>query len=876
MKRRGRTLISAVLAMLMAFSAAPAFAAADDSAAAGQNTEIAMKAASAPVPADRAAEAVNKFADAMTKFATDTSEMSGLMPFLTRFGGLTSAASGVVGILQLSGIIQDPTKQMLGEILATVRDIQTQLTEMDAKLDGIQKDLVNVQVSIEEKDRNNKAASMLKNWDDFNKDYCEPLDKYIEQYKRKVDDGIEAWWKKGPQTGVSVVYTLTANEKGEKVRELTYVNTPYYADLKAVPAVAANGEAVEKDLSFGVPKACIPDTKSISFDIKKYRTDFIGKMKASFITAANGKKLIAEPAFYTAWNKLSAAQKDEAAAAYAQDILNTWIYHISCDVMTANNEWVGDVLVDYREYCDHVLQQDSGINAMLNAMYLTHGFEGEIKDDISKFCSAMVAKTGLYGQFALSCAGQDRKQDLEGMQELQKLFTDTVIDLSGREEKALTGHDNYCYITSTLVEYAWLDADATMTVKTESVGSGYAFREFSSTDWSLTVPNLLNNVYSQVLYHQYQTQNQGKSSFSSYLKAYGAFPWDDWDGDIMTTYHGGQDFAFSEGIRMKASSFFSGESYFSSGQYYNIDVGTGSKVEQQYYHVHDKLMVDTFNMGTGELKVNQMAGARAFYGENHGNWITDEAWSFATDEVSVGNKQSKSGDTTTHSITDRIHIVALRLKPVLNLNGEGDEPFFAFGGPTITPGISDVMGPIVEDRTTPLTGVKLKKDKNRLKNDRYTYTGKAIRPKVTVKAGGKTVPSSGYKVTYMDNRDLGCAVISVEGKGKYSGKVVKLFRIIPKGTAIKKIKKKGRSVTLKWKKQKAKMSGARIGGYQIRYSTSPKMTKAVKVTVKGWGKTARKIKGLKKNRKYYFQIRTYSAGKGHKIYSKWSGRKAVK
>ena len=67
-----------------------------------------------------------------------------------------------------------------------------------------------------------------------------------------------------------------------------------------------------------------------------------------------------------------------------------------------------------------------------------------------------------------------------------------------------------------------------------------------------------------------------------------------------------------------------------------------------------------------------------------------------------------------------------------------------------------------------------------------------------------------------------------------------------------------------------------ITGYQIRYSTSSSMNNARKVTVKGYNKTSTTIKKLGKNKKYYFQIRTYVKTSKGNIYSKWSKKKAVK
>jgi hypothetical protein len=72
------------------------------------------------------------------------------------------------------------------------------------------------------------------------------------------------------------------------------------------------------------------------------------------------------------------------------------------------------------------------------------------------------------------------------------------------------------------------------------------------------------------------------------------------------------------------------------------------------------------------------------------------------------------------------------------------------------------------------------------------------------------------------------------------------------------------------------MPSKRITGYQIRYSTSASMKNARMVKVKGYKKTSKKIKGLKKNTRYYFQIRTYMTVKDRSIYSEWSQKKSVK
>lgn len=61
---------------------------------------------------------------------------------------------------------------------------------------------------------------------------------------------------------------------------------------------------------------------------------------------------------------------------------------------------------------------------------------------------------------------------------------------------------------------------------------------------------------------------------------------------------------------------------------------------------------------------------------------------------------------------------------------------------------------------------------------------------------------------------------------QYSGTMDTSFDINPKGTSISKVSGAKKAFTVKWKKQSGKMATARIQGYEIRYSTSSKMTSA--------------------------------------------------
>ena len=61
------------------------------------------------------------------------------------------------------------------------------------------------------------------------------------------------------------------------------------------------------------------------------------------------------------------------------------------------------------------------------------------------------------------------------------------------------------------------------------------------------------------------------------------------------------------------------------------------------------------------------------------------------------------------------------------------------------------------------------------------YTGKQIKPAVTVKHGTKTLKAgTDYTVSYTNNINVGTATVTITGKGNYTGKKVIKFRILPR------------------------------------------------------------------------------------------------
>ena len=163
-----------------------------------------------------------------------------------------------------------------------------------------------------------------------------------------------------------------------------------------------------------------------------------------------------------------------------------------------------------------------------------------------------------------------------------------------------------------------------------------------------------------------------------------------------------------------------------------------------------------------------------------------------------------------------------------------------------------------------------------LSTKRYTYNAKARKPAVTVKVGTVKLAATQFTASYAAGRkNVGTYKVTVKLKGNYKGAKAANFTIAPKGAAIVKPKPAKKALTVKWKKQSAKMAKSRITGYQIQCCTSKAFKSGVKkTTVKGYGKTSAKVSKLKGKKVYYVRVRTYMKTGGKTYYSNWS--KALK
>ena len=151
------------------------------------------------------------------------------------------------------------------------------------------------------------------------------------------------------------------------------------------------------------------------------------------------------------------------------------------------------------------------------------------------------------------------------------------------------------------------------------------------------------------------------------------------------------------------------------------------------------------------------------------------------------------------------------------------------------------------------------------------YTGKALKPAVTVKYGSKALKKGAdYTVSYKNNKAVGVATVTVTGKGGYTGTKKLTFNILPRAVTISKLTAGKQLLTVKWGRR------AEATGYELQYAMKSSFAGAKAVKIKKNATVSATIKKLKTGKTYYVRLRSYKTVGKKTYYSAWSKGKGVK
>ncbi|MGN1418722.1 MAG: hypothetical protein ACI4W6_05285, partial [Acutalibacteraceae bacterium] len=144
------------------------------------------------------------------------------------------------------------------------------------------------------------------------------------------------------------------------------------------------------------------------------------------------------------------------------------------------------------------------------------------------------------------------------------------------------------------------------------------------------------------------------------------------------------------------------------------------------------------------------------------------------------------------------------------------------------------------------------------------YTGKEIKPSVTVKNGSVTlVKDTDYTVSYKNNINQGTATVTITGKGNYTGSKSVTFRIIPKVMTAKAASDGYNKIKISWSKQ----SG--VTGYAVYRATSKNGEYARIATVKS-ASTTSFVDTVSTGKTYYYKVRAYKTISDANYYGDYS------
>ena len=139
------------------------------------------------------------------------------------------------------------------------------------------------------------------------------------------------------------------------------------------------------------------------------------------------------------------------------------------------------------------------------------------------------------------------------------------------------------------------------------------------------------------------------------------------------------------------------------------------------------------------------------------------------------------------------------------------------------------------------------------------YTGKAIKPDVTVTDGTKRLTrGKDYVLSYSNNKSVGTASVTIWGKGLYTGRRTLTFDIIPAQPVLS-VSRKNTSAIVSWTSRET--DGAFV--YVSVDGGDFKLVKAVE------GKNSLSVK-VKNGHKYQFAVCTYKVLGSKTIYSEYS------
>ena len=533
-------------------------------------------------------------------------------------------------------------------------DIQASLSQVNQKLDDIAEAILDMQVSIEEHERAGIARSESAYLNLFNDNHCKPLDTYIEKYQTELNLAFKKWYTqpgtRGSNADIVLLHAMLQEEDGTQTQSLLMTN----ADNPAAVTQTDTGIDADPTLTVRIPAEAFSALPAYSID-----------------TCADSFR----DAVYQ--YAVSQGADDAKAKLYAQEAYETLTYRLGCTLMEDENLWrtsFDGIKTAFSAYLTAVLSNNTGLNAQLQLMYNVYAFESEARESINLAADQMIARTTLYGMFVIDLL---KKNGLTTSTELTKLmddWTDTIDSIEEIRSRALTQHDDYCYLTGTrlisakaqfyaqnivifqkskeslssvvhVIPSNWLSDDPESTFTMRITGPDGLFVSERLSPNTTFKGHLTDSVTTVMLYHLYQLDGEA-TSFADYLTRCGANKGEyikaAEPGPIITKYSHTERMTSKESDPFTLTAKTLRGSDFKDGQSYQLSSVSNSK--WNLFEFRHKVVGDFVDSGSGSKVLNTVLAAAFDYStretNNIGQWLPKNLTDFTTGDTKIVGSRS--------------------------------------------------------------------------------------------------------------------------------------------------------------------------------------------------------------------------------------------
>lgn len=348
------------------------------------------------------------------------------------------------------------------QIYEEIQLMHTDIKHIDENVNKISDTLSNLSAESELHYLALETNDMNANWLNFERTYMENgMQEYLGQYEYMIREALGAWCK-----------NKNADSRTSGVLDNSKIGLIYDESDELV--LNSQSKILPKDLENSkyiiLEEKCLPDSID-GWQIDKHNNLFSQELRTRILDALESEDPNSLDGVITSnnypiftkegWADATDEEKENALNQICSDANDELIHRISVNVLNTDkgSGFVGQTVRAFNNYCTNLAgKRGTGLDAMIQCMYLTSGFEGEVKDEYYAFCSDMLLKTDEYATFTLDIIGKcdTATKEIDNPSSeaaiVSENWLNVAIVLKAAVDNGVLGKDNYCYLTKSSLE----------------------------------------------------------------------------------------------------------------------------------------------------------------------------------------------------------------------------------------------------------------------------------------------------------------------------------------------------------------------------------------------------------------------------------------